>query len=458
MVFRSLRFRNHRARMGDRRGRPPGRRRMRSPLLAAAATLVVALTATAGCTARHATSKAPAAGVVGARGLDGWPVWGFTHTDYSADKGPASDVAARNIARRPVLQNQHIMGWGAGNPEPVPGKFDFSSLDRRIDYIRKTHGVPVITLCCAPDWMKGGPPGHTDWSKLEVAPTPDHYDDFARLAAAVVRRYPDVHYFAVWNELKGFFDAKADRWRYEAFTDFYNTVYDAVKAANPDVKVGGPYIPMYSFVRGHRSAIRGPWGSVDQRVVDAVEYWLAHTHGADFIAVDGPTASDDRDVYPDEVTALGKLGAIDRWLRSKTTLPIWWNEYYVEPQSLPWREDRRIAINAAALIEFARTGVSTVLYWNNEAQDARCQGCLWISTLVPGGGAAGGMLTLLQEFARWFPAGTGLVGLPSGDARVRVLAQARKAVAVNVSDRRIRTRVGDATLTLKPYEVRWLDR
>ncbi|MEV5748294.1 xylan 1,4-beta-xylosidase [Actinoallomurus sp. NPDC052308] len=437
--------------------------RSRLPMLIVFATLFVALIATLGfAVQRAATSNREEArpiGVVGAPGVTDWPVWGFTHTDYSADEGPASGTAANAIAHRPVLQNQHIMGWGADNPEPSPGTFDFRSLDRRIEYVRKTHGVPIITLCCAPDWMKGGKPGQTDWSRLEVAPTRDHFRDYAELAATVARRYPDVHYFAVWNELKGFFDKTADRWRYEDFTDFYNTVYDAVKAVNPKAQVGGPYIPMYSFVGGtHRSAVSGPWGSVDQRVIDAVDYWLAHKHGADFIAVDGPTASDDRDVYPDEVTALDKLGAINAWLRSKTNLPIWWDEYYVEPESLPWTEEKRIAINAAALIELARTGVTTVLYWNNEAQDARCQGCLWISTLVRNGGAPGGMLTLLQDFARWFPAGTRLVGLSSTDPRVRVLAQPRQAVAVNVSDRRVRTRIDGEDLTLAPYEIRWLDR
>jgi hypothetical protein len=425
--------------------------------------LLGALTATIGfAVKRAATSKAAdggkSIGVVGSPGQTSWPVWGFTHTDYSADKGPTSDVAASGISRQPVLQNQHIMGWGADNPEPAPGISNFGSLDNRINYIRKTHGVPVITLCCAPDWMKGGPPGETDWGKLEVAPTPDHYRDFAQLAAAVARRYPDVRYFTVWNEFKGFFDKNADRWQYENFTDLYNQVYDAVKAVNPQIKVGGPYIPMYSFVQGHQSSLRGAWGSVDQRVLDAVEYWLRHKHGADFVAVDGPTASDDRDVYPDEVTALDKLGAINRWLRSRTNLPIWWSEYYVEPQSLPWQENRRIAINAAALIELARSGVTTVLYWNNEAQDSRCQGCLWISTLTQNGGAPGGMLTLLQNFARWFPAGTELIDLPAGDRRVRVLAQPRQSVAVNVSGQRVRTKVGGTQLTLNPYEIRWLDR
>ncbi|OLT10047.1 hypothetical protein BJF78_29420 [Pseudonocardia sp. CNS-139] len=67
-----------------------------------------------------------------------------------------------------------------------------------------------MTLCCAPDWMKGGEPGETDWSRIEVAPDPAHYADFAALAVDVARRYPQVRHFVVWNELKGFFDATAD--------------------------------------------------------------------------------------------------------------------------------------------------------------------------------------------------------------------------------------------------------
>jgi hypothetical protein len=75
-------------------------------------------------------------------------------------------------------------------------------LDSRIALIRRTGGTPVTTLCCVPDWMKGGRPGTTDWSKLEVAPAPGHYADFAALAATIARRYPFVRHFLflVWNE------------------------------------------------------------------------------------------------------------------------------------------------------------------------------------------------------------------------------------------------------------------
>ena len=84
------------------------------------------------------------------------------------------------------------MGFGTLNPEPSPGEFDWCSLDTRMQLVKDTGGKAMLTLCCSPDWMKGGPDGATDWDKLERAPLPEHYDDFAKLAAATVQRYPQV--------------------------------------------------------------------------------------------------------------------------------------------------------------------------------------------------------------------------------------------------------------------------
>ena len=35
--------------------------------------------------------------------------------------------------------------------------------------------------------------------------------------------------------------------------------------------------------------LMGPWGTVDQRQLDSIEYWLEHNIGADFVCVDGET-------------------------------------------------------------------------------------------------------------------------------------------------------------------------
>src|SRR5918998_1013784 len=145
---------------------------------------------------------------------------GVTHAQHSLDPWGDPGAVARGtalLAGAVRYQNQHLMGWGASNPEPAPGVYDWQSLDRRVQLMRDTGAVPVITLCCAPDWMKGGAPGTTDWGRLEVAPLPEHYADFAALARQVARRYPDVRHYQVWNELKGFWDPVANNWDYVAY-------------------------------------------------------------------------------------------------------------------------------------------------------------------------------------------------------------------------------------------------
>ena len=80
----------------------------------------------------------------------------------------------------------------------------------------------------------------------------------------------------------------------------YNLVYASLKAVDPAIQVGGPYVPMDSWSNANTmsdpSAMAGPWGVVDQRALDAVTYWLANASGADFIAVDGSNSTKDADL------------------------------------------------------------------------------------------------------------------------------------------------------------------
>jgi len=310
---------------------------------------------------------------------------GITHTQVSADPWHDRALVAREkrlLARRRRPQNQHIMGWGVENPQPRPGQYRWAGLDRRIRLIRQTGGTPIITLCCAPDWMKGGTPGRTDWSLLERAPDPGHYDDFADLARRVALRYPDVRYFQVWNEMKGFHDARRNTWDIAAYTRMYNKVYRAVKSARPDAQVGGPYMPIDSWSTARRSShpshLRGPWGVVDKRALNAITYWLKHNAGADFIAIDMSTATNDKGLTTDPFAALGKLRAVTRWVHRRTDLPIWIAEWYPLPQrgSFPLR--KQDAIMSAGLATMAAEGVSMVLLWGPQrGQPDGCRGCLW---------------------------------------------------------------------------------
>ncbi|OIJ86335.1 GH39 family glycosyl hydrolase [Streptomyces colonosanans] len=404
--------------------------------------------------------------------------WGFTHTQYSADQG-SSGAAARVeglLSRAALPQNQHIMGWGAGNPEPVKGRYDFEEMDRRIDFVRRSGGTPVVTLCCAPDWMKGGKPGtdSTDWSQasLETAPTPAHYKDFAALAATVAKRYPDVRHFVVWNEFKGFWNNSEGRWDYEGYTQLYNLVYKALKQVDDKIMVGGPYLVMDSVdprqEQNASATLRGAWGAMDQRVLDAFDYWNQHKAGADFVVVDGSSYTKDDDLLPDEFAATDKLTAVGAWVRQQARgLPLWWAEYYVEPADgnddrKGWSEDHRVAVQATGMIAMAKGGASSGFYWNPEEEKGTdCPGCLWTQTDTADGGRALPMYHLVSRFGKEFPPGAGYrtVSVAEDDVpNVRVLATDKVVLVVNTLNRAISAQIDGKRFDMKAYEVKWLRR
>lgn len=405
--------------------------------------------------------------------------WGFTHTQSSADEGEsaASERVRTLLAeeKRPLPQIQHLMGWGAGNPEPVKGRYDFSGMDRRMDFIRATDGTPVVTLCCAPDWMKGGKSGtdQTNWSQssLEKAPDRAHYKDFAALAATVAKRYPDVRHFIVWNEFKGFWNSAEGRWDYEGYTELYNLVHKALKKVDKDIMVGGPYLVMDSVdprqEDGASKTVKGPWGRLDQRALDAFDYWNEHKAGADFVVVDGSSYTVDDEMLPDEFGATDKLTAVSKWVRSRTgDLPLWWAEYYVEPGDNKdnrddWAEPHRLAVQASGLIALARGGVTSGFYWNPQKRGEKCAGCLWSATQLDDGGRELPMLRLLERFAAAFPPGTRYekVSVAADDVpNVRVLASDRTVLVVNTLDRKISAKIDGKRFDMAGYEVKWLKR
>jgi hypothetical protein len=333
---------------------------------------------------------------------------GLTHTQRSLD--PWQDRRAVEAGRSLLtslpgtFQNQHLMGWGAESPQPSPGRYDWRSLDRRIELVRRTRGTPVITLCCSPDWMKGGRPGATDWGRLEVAPSPRHYDDFAAMAAAVARRYPDVKHFQVWNEMKGFWNVRENRWDHEAYTALYDEVFRALKAVDPSIQVGGPYVSMTSWYPGvgggRNSDVRGPWGMVDQRALDAVSYWLDHAEGADFVVVDGPASLRDGSFLVPPVESVEKFVAVNRWLRARTDLPIWWGEAYPIPfgTSSRLREAEEAELWKATAEAMERSGASVALFWQPEST-SEARG-LWTATSSRSGGRPTALLAALRPWLR----------------------------------------------------------
>jgi hypothetical protein len=385
---------------------------------------------------------------------------GITHTRESADgwNDPLAVARARRlIPRLASVQNQHVMGWGALNPEPSPGVFRWGSLDARVALMRRTGGTPVITLCCAPDWMKGGRAGATDWSRIERAPAREHFPDFAALARAVARRYPHVRHFQVWNELKGFHDRSRNRWDIEAYTELYNQVYDALKSVDPAIQVGGPYVPVDSWSRAsgasHPSDVGGAWGVLDGRALDALDFWLAHKHGADFVTVDASTATKDRGLVTDPFTARRKLAAVNGWLRSRTTLPIWWAEWYA-PAGAAAGAAKRAAVGAAAVLALAASGADVALAWGPQADGSACGACLWTDTAARDGGRPTPAGRVTARLRGALATGGTVTEEPTSTARLLAYRVGERCVLVNRTSAPVRGGcAAGGERGLRPYEV-----
>jgi hypothetical protein len=320
---------------------------------------------------------------------------GVTHTQQSVDGEAAANARAEAILETVgPLQNQHLMGWGTENPEPEPGVYDWDSLDERMALIERTGGEPVITLCTAPGWMKGT----DDWN-MDAAPTPAHYDDFADLAVETAKQYPQVRYFQVWNEFKGFWDEDKNRWNYEGFTEMYNLVYERLKEHDPDLMIGGPYISLNVYKdegqMSHPSSLTGEWGTVDQRDLDAIAYWQEHSAGADFFTIDGWASTNDG-YHPPASAAGDMFRAVSAWLSDRTDLPIWWSEFYA-----PLSEDSPASSPAAmrAVLTGMRDGGADVALWWGPECDGSDYPCAWTSTRDPDGGEPTDYLPLLRDFA-----------------------------------------------------------
>jgi hypothetical protein len=327
----------------------------------------------------------------------------YTHYTFPGNSHPAAVARGENVlASIGGLQVVPLYGWGISNPSPNEGEYDWSSLEARIKTITDSGGTPVLTLCGAPDWMKKKNLASTHYDDpIEVAPDEDRYDEFAQLAAAAAKHFPQVKHFMVWNELKGFWNDSANRWNYEGYTELYNKVYSAIKkpGVRPDAQVGGPYTTVNHTAKPSSTAqVSGEWGTIDQRSLDVITYWLKHKAGAEFLVVDGATHPEDTEAWPTDVKkSAQKFAAVDTWIRSKTQLPIWWAEfYYTGDANVPMAKLAQGLDTTLAAMK--NSGASAALLWgpechwesptdkNSGVASASYQPCLWSTTTIANGG------------------------------------------------------------------------
>ena len=155
------------------------------------------------------------------------------------------------------------------------------------------------------------------------------------------------------------------------------------------------------------------------------------------MAVDGGSIT--RDAGAAQSIGLGSavFGALTRWLRERTTLPVWWTEFHVglAPDE---GQPRLVASSVAALLHMADEGASVA------------------STHMAGGGVplalADAVARLQQLLAA--PADGDLVWWPL--AEVGVVAGREAMLVVNTADKEMALRIRGLPLRLAPYEVRYV--
>lgn len=379
----------------------------------------------------------------------------YVEPDWYHTNAQSDAQGLKVLASTPgAIVDQTLYGEGVSvNPEPSYGNYNASdfaypdnspdhSLGSRVTMIANAKDTPAITLLGAPSWMYGcatmandtatgncascyktgggtasctkSPCDPDTWdSSTSNPPCPAYYEDYAQLAAHVAASLPQVKYFVVWNEFKGFMNNHAvDAAHYTAL---YNDVYAAIKKVRPDAMVGGPYAPLGAGPLSPGQSCNGftlcsnEWGWVPQYIVNGFSYWLAHKVRADFVAVDGPTeiatannGYGDNTVAASPLDASLKYAAVDRWISRQTALPIWWMESHIQPcnssngnncdpstscgSNTCWTDKQAAASRIATLALMNASGASVGMWWQPEQEPRWQDQGLWTTTLYPGGG------------------------------------------------------------------------
>lgn len=379
---------------------------------------------------------------------------GVTHTHGFWEFGHADAVAqAKELLDGGVLMhNQHIMGWGAGNPMPDAGTYYWNDLDRRIDLLDEFARPMVISFCTAPGWMKEA----DDWA-MDTRVADDYFEDFASLCAEIASRYEDVVYFQVWNEMKGFWSGSLNNWDYVRYTQMYNAVYDAVMAVRPDAKIGGPYLPIQGdgAVEIGRSG-RDTFVPIGSRDWTILNYWLENKRGADFICFDyGLIDYHDNNSYSqsEKMKLTKHFGLIVSQLQEVTDLPVMISEYYggSDPEDAEFTAANHASCYAHSLVH----GAQFALVWNPE--QGELDNYLFTDTAEADGGQATPHYDVVEMINTYFSAGTQIVESSSSSEDLEVLAAEEKTLLINKLDVAVTVSVNGSVISVGPYEVKLID-
>lgn len=355
---------------------------------------------------------------------------GVTRTQI--DKGPETQEGHRLMGQALAIQNVFLYGWGTDNPEPFRGYYDWSSLDARVADIESSGSQAMLSLCCAPDWMK-------ESSNIEAAPLPRHFGDFARLAAQAAARYKNITVFQVWNELKGFHGD------YQAYTILYNEVYDSVKAVRPDARLGGPYLGVLPGVPEENRAVYA--------------HWLTNKHGGDYILLDGgPLLATSTDEFGSTI-----FSDWVNWIRKQshggTTLAIGWAEIFTRgsPDSSPLAANHYNATFANDIIQNILLGAAYALPWGASSPNGVTGDLDIPETMMTDSGRPTPIFYAMKDFKSYFGPGTPLYRATISSPSVTVLASRSKTMLVNHLPTEQTLIVNGSTVHLAPYQVLTID-
>ena len=393
--------------------------------------------------------------------------YGISQVHYRWENGDFAAVKRARDLMKDVCQvgNQHIVAFGAGTLQEKEGApLNFNSLDTLVKRMESVGGEYTLTLCSAPGWMLESEP--TDGFDPESRPKEEYFDEYAAICAEVAKRYPQVKYFQIWNEFKGFWSSKLNGIDIDLYIKFYNMVYSAVKEARPDAVVGG----FYGTIQGDYSSQYGykydcSFNPADDNAYwDRLNKWQDNAVGFDFVSCDyGVQAFKNfAKLTKDEVMNSTKnfKYALERMCK-ETDKPIIMAEYYGQSRSkAPEENSPEFEAAVMALIyKNMLLGVKdreyTSLFWLESPEDIAC---FFTETKKSTGGQPLPLYYVAKGITRGFTTGNTIVESSSADeSKVEVFASSKKVMVINKTNSRQVVQYGDKYYELSGYEVIFLN-
>jgi len=192
--------------------------------------------------------------------------------------------------------------------ERTKGTFNWSRADQFVN-LAKQYGIEVMPIV---DY-------DTSWSSLSAG-TFD-VSAYANFAAQIVRRYPSIHAIELWNEPfmnYAWGNTRPDPAKYASIVRAAAT---AVKAANPNVKVGAE-VDLRNYADG--SPYFDDFLKADPTVYKLLDFWAVHPYSGNCspyaTSVDCPSLG--QDWRFDRIPKLQQLAA-----SRGASLPIWITEW-----------------------------------------------------------------------------------------------------------------------------------